>query len=404
MQNSKQARIEVEINWESVDAIHHERRYFHKINFWRDFFPGLLADEIQHSEPMQWVSTRTDSSEHLGNNDPARLLTLKWDSNRILKTKQKLVIPQTGRFYPRNLIDYDTRIYPDDMRPLRIIAQQGGEVVVDLNHPLAGRSIEVRCRVIEWLDDAEEHGGQCHDIVSDTLANGPGMQQALVNARTDFYSQQPFSRLIEDAEAETWNSVREQQLFDETASDQLEDHVSRLIAGSNRVLDLMSSSNSHLANRPNEVSVTGVGLDNTAMSNNPVLDRYHVQDINRIPQLSFADSNSFDLVMLNGAVEYLSDPFAVIAEIHRVLRPGGQVLVGFSDHWLKPKIVSIWQALHPFERPGLVLDYLRQHGGFSQLETFSTRGWPQAENDAMTERRIEADPLFIVTAARSERG
>ncbi len=43
MVTAKQASIEFALHWQCALAHHTDRLYFEKINFWRDFFPGLLA-------------------------------------------------------------------------------------------------------------------------------------------------------------------------------------------------------------------------------------------------------------------------------------------------------------------------------------------------------------------------
>ena len=40
--SSEQATVEIRIDWENNGIRHHNRDYFEKISFWRDFFPGAL--------------------------------------------------------------------------------------------------------------------------------------------------------------------------------------------------------------------------------------------------------------------------------------------------------------------------------------------------------------------------
>ena len=44
MPRSRIATLEFALHWPSPQARHTERVYFEKLNFWRDFFPGMLAD------------------------------------------------------------------------------------------------------------------------------------------------------------------------------------------------------------------------------------------------------------------------------------------------------------------------------------------------------------------------
>jgi len=69
-------------------------------------------------------------------------------------------------------------------------------------------------------------------------------------------------------------------------------------------------------------------------------------------QLPFADS-SFDLVLCTQALEHVADPGAVLAEVHRVLAPGGTALVSVPAVFL----------YHP-DPPGSDQDYWRwTHSG-----------------------------------------
>lgn len=43
---AKQASIEFAFRWQSAQARHRDRLYFESVNFWRDFFPGMLADRL----------------------------------------------------------------------------------------------------------------------------------------------------------------------------------------------------------------------------------------------------------------------------------------------------------------------------------------------------------------------
>ena len=43
MDRSKYCQIEFSLHWQSGDATHTDRRYFERINLWRDYLPGDLA-------------------------------------------------------------------------------------------------------------------------------------------------------------------------------------------------------------------------------------------------------------------------------------------------------------------------------------------------------------------------
>jgi ubiquinone/menaquinone biosynthesis C-methylase UbiE len=120
-----------------------------------------------------------------------------------------------------------------------------------------------------------------------------------------------------------------------------------------------------------------------------------VHDLNQQPQLPFAD-RQFDAVICTVSVEYLTQPLAVMHEIARVTRPGGIVVMTFSDRWFPTKVVDIWTEMHPFERQGLVLDYFLHTGCFSHLHTESTQGLPRPKDDPHIREKSLSDPVFAV--------
>jgi hypothetical protein len=46
MQQTKQAAVEFALRWQSAEATHSERLYFERVNFWRDFCPGTLGEQL----------------------------------------------------------------------------------------------------------------------------------------------------------------------------------------------------------------------------------------------------------------------------------------------------------------------------------------------------------------------
>jgi SAM-dependent methyltransferase len=123
-----------------------------------------------------------------------------------------------------------------------------------------------------------------------------------------------------------------------------------------------------------------------------------VHDLNANPALPFADA-TFDAVLCTVSIEYLVDPFAVFREAARVLHKDGLLLVSFSDRWFSPKVSSLWQELHDFERMGFVLELFLESGNFLDLQTFSRRGLPRPADDPHAELPY-SDPVFLVWGRR----
>jgi len=57
------------------------------------------------------------------------------------------------------------------------------------------------------------------------------------------------------------------------------------------------------------------------------------------PKLPYED-NSFDVITNAVSVDYLAKPMEVFKEMHRVLRPGGQAIMSFSNRCFPTKGVQ----------------------------------------------------------------
>jgi SAM-dependent methyltransferase len=160
-------------------------------------------------------------------------------------------------------------------------------------------------------------------------------------------------------------------------------------SGHRRVLDLMSSWVSHLRVAPQELVVLGMNaaeLDANAMATERI-----VQDLNVNPVLRLPDG-SFDAVLCCVSIDYLVRPVEVLREAARVLRPGGQVVITFSNRCFPSKAIRGWLETDDEGRGAIVLDYLRRAGAFDTAQV--TLRTPAA-------RWYRGDPLYAVTARRA---
>lgn len=154
-----------------------------------------------------------------------------------------------------------------------------------------------------------------------------------------------------------------------------------------RVLDLMSSWVSHLPADVAYAHVAGHGMNAAELVQNPRLDERVVQDLNRDPELPFADA-TFDVALNAFSMQYLVRPLEVLRLVRRVLRPGGLHLVALSHRTFPTKAIAVWQALQMDDRARLVGVYFRLAGGWTapRLVDRSPAG---------------ADPLWVVVAEKS---
>jgi hypothetical protein len=77
-------------------------------------------------------------------------------------------------------------------------------------------------------------------------------------------------------------------------------------------------------------------------------------------------------------------------------------VVSCSDRWFPTKAIALWSELQPFERLGLVLEYLRRVGGFAHLGTETLQGGPRPEDDPYSQQLLNSDPLVVVYGQRSD--
>ena len=161
------------------------------------------------------------------------------------------------------------------------------------------------------------------------------------------------------------------------------------------VLDLMSSWVSHLPDDVAYASVIGHGLNARELDANPRLERSWVQNLNRDQQLPL-ESSSVDATLIVAGWQYLQQPEAVAAELLRVTRPGGQLIVAFSNRMFFTKAPQIWAD-------GSDRDHLAY-----VAEVLIAQGWPRPTVIAEQTRApglpgligAKGDPFFAVIASR----
>lgn len=393
MLTAKQASIEFALHWQCALARHTDRLYFEKINFWRDFFPGTLGEQLAGLAPGECVSQSFAAGELVPAYDLHHVHRIRPTQLNLRLPTGEPVTARAGRFYPRGMVSGLPDVFAGDWRPLRFLGRDETGVGVDLNHPLARYPLTVEGRVVALQGSSGEHGGRCHDIAYDLAGRGPGMQAAEPGVETEFYRDDPYARLDSRNDALFYRTPRLVQHLDAAARARVTDVYARLLTSGMHVLDLMSSWVSHLPEE--DLRVTGLGLNAEELARNPRLATRLVHDVNASPRLPFADG-SFDAAVCTASVEYLIEPVVLFREIARVLRPGAPFALTFSERWFPPKVVRVWIELHPFERLALVLDYFRRSGAFIDLHTESIRGLPRPADDQYADRFALSDPVYAV--------
>jgi SAM-dependent methyltransferase len=171
------------------------------------------------------------------------------------------------------------------------------------------------------------------------------------------------------------------------------------LPGDGVVLDLMSSWVSHLPEEVRFREVIGHGLNRRELEANPRLDRHWLQDLNRDPRLPLEDA-SVDAALIVAGWQYLRQPEAVAAELLRILRPGGRLIVAFSNRMFFQKAPRAWLEGSDRDRLAMVARVLM------------AQGWPlprliaeaTAAPGPLGWLGVKGDPFFAVVAERPAAG
>ncbi|MFH1914361.1 MAG: methyltransferase domain-containing protein [Pseudomonadota bacterium] len=396
-----------ELSWESAHAAHVERYYADGVSFVRDILPLGLKSRMRGLGVGDSVEMAIDQSE-VPEFKPGKVLDMPLARFKAPFIHNRKLRPRLGRFYPQHLIESVPGTRPDSDAPFRVVETDQIGFKADLNHPMAGRDVRIRARVLEIRPPSGASGVLRR--WSDILFSGPGMQAQLPDAATDFFGdepfardEEPFARNEESGEALSRAVPRQWPRLDSRARACVVNIHAGLLRDGMDILDLMAGRDSHLPGGLAPASVTGLGVNAQELAANPLLTASVVHNINQDPELPFAEA-SFDAVVCSLAVEYLTRPFEVFADAARVLRPGGVFVLTFSNRWFEPGVVRVWTELLEFERMGLVSHYLAHTEGFGDVRTISERGWPrpaEAGDDteaAHAEHSTRSDPVYAVWA------
>jgi FKBP-type peptidyl-prolyl cis-trans isomerase 2 len=382
------------VKWKSDAARHTDGYQASRINIWRDYLPPFLLDRLRGKQAGERVEVKVNSNDVVPKFEDRNVFKIKSDQFDYSLMLNTIAQPGAGRFYPRGMLRNVAGVFSANIQPFRCVQLNNGHMSVDFNHPLSGKEL-VLDGVIGKVETKEtERGGTSVDWV-DILTTGPGMQARWQNQPTDFFSPEAFSRDDESSDLHFYSEPRFVQHIDDIAIEMVKNTYGRFLKEGMKVLDLMSSWQSHLPESLNLKRLVGLGLNERELNKNSNLHEIVVQDLNVNGRLPF-EADSFDAVICTVSVEYLIDPVAVFREISRILRTNGYFIVTFSNRWFPTKAIKIWKELHEFERMGMVLEYFIRSGGYRNLQTYSIRGLPRPHNDKYYPDLRYSDPVYAV--------
>lgn len=162
----------------------------------------------------------------------------------------------------------------------------------------------------------------------------------------------------------------------------------QLIPAGGRVLDLMSSWVSHLAEDVQYEAVAGLGMNAVELESNPRLSERVVQDLNACSRLPWPD-RTFDAAIVTVSIQYLTSPVDVFTEVGRVLKPDAPFAVTYSNRCFPTKAVAVWQMLGDREHADLIGLYFQLSGMFGEPQAFDLSPDPG-----------RSDPLYAVVGRR----
>ncbi|KAG2446475.1 hypothetical protein HYH02_008466 [Chlamydomonas schloesseri] len=153
--------------------------------------------------------------------------------------------------------------------------------------------------------------------------------------------------------------------------DQVTELYRQRIPEGGAVLDLCSSWVSHLPPEVTYSKVVGHGMNAAELARNPRLDSFFVRNLNTNPDGWAAADQSFDAVVCCVSVQYMQQPEKVFAEVYRVLKPGGVVIVTFSNRLFYTKAIAAWRDASGYARCQLVKQYFQAVAGFTTPEVLT---------------------------------
>lgn len=393
---SKKALFDIscDTTWQKGGVSHHEHYFIHRLNPWRDVIPGSFLDSVLDNPTHSASTWHKGPGELIPSFDPDQIKTISADQldNAIRENGLK-----SGRFYPLGLVSGLPGVFKGNMTPFRCLDAGDRYYTIDLNHPLSQVPLHLTLKTATSEKGGEERGGGCMDWM-DTVLTGPGMQSRYDGSPTCFLDSHSFER--KDGKPDTL--FYEQDRFVRHIDDLAHDHLVRIYETSltpgMAVLDLMASWESHLPQAWEFSNLVGIGMNENELKQNRQLNDYRVQDLNADSRLGF-EENTFDRVICSLSVEYLIDPVPLFKEAARVLKPGGRLMISFSNRWFPEKVTHVWKELHDFERMGLVLEYFLSAHRFESFTTYSHRGYPRPLTDKYSDQLHQSDPLYVVSGA-----
>lgn len=339
--------LEFTVTWEK-DGIQHEEWFLgRKFNAVNDIFPRDMRQALEGKKPGESVTFTYEPRLCIPRHKPKEVRKLGRDRLRKKTLIGTDILPLVGRFYPQGHINGLKDIYPETLTPFRLVALNDESFTADCNHPLANIPVTIKATVqnVEKLETGT-FGSLTH-WREKTCDWGPGMQAMHEGQPTQFFHDKFFKQ------RDTGDSPVALPAIDDTAMDNIKDMQNRFLKQDMRVLDFSKDA--------------------------PPME------------------GEYDAAICNLSIEYMVDPITTLKSVGQHLKPGGAILIAFSNKYDEAKVIQGWTELHEFEWMGLVLEYLRSTGLYENFGTISKRNdWRPQDDPLFLETRGVSDPVYMV--------
>jgi FKBP-type peptidyl-prolyl cis-trans isomerase 2 len=267
------ADLYFQLKWTSPGVRHTDACSGYHVNFWRDLLPKSLPEELMGRWSGDLIHLQLAAKDLLNNAASHNIQHIPRHLFKGSRINEPGLIPRSGRFYPKGVLADMPGIFRANRDPFRCIEVHNGHIGMLMGHPVAGRQIEMNVTVGAIHSKLEERGGSVNDW-GEIITRGVGMQARWQDRPTDFFSDNPFTRKDESPDEVFYAKPRLVHHIDASAADMLRQIHARFVSAHTRVLDLMSSWQSHLPYGLHPKQITGLGLNEAELSKNGLLSDY----------------------------------------------------------------------------------------------------------------------------------
>lgn len=219
-----------------------------------------------------------------------------------------------------------------------------------------------------------------------------------------------FSRLDETPDTKFYQDPRFTEHVDEQAVQSMTNFIASndVLKENDSVLDMCSSWTSHISPstkaKYNLERVAGLGMNEEELKSNSILNNdYTAVDLNTKPDVKLPyDDESFNVVLCQLSIDYLIHPLNIMREVGRILKPGGKVIIIFSNRLFLQKAVGLWTGKDDVDHVYTVASYLNycQDGLFTKImaRDLSVR---EKKKGRGGERMVVGEPLYAVIGEKA---